>query len=263
MLGTTIAILTAITITVIATADESGPSNTCGFVTATVSDQPEFLNHITIQPRGTEINGDFTEIWGSQFIGGTSPTTSDLLEEFSNYSWLNKWRLPTGTWLGTMTGIDHNKSYIFRNRHGAGAVTKVFCGDVIPEGTLVDMGTIVDYTNSLIPGQPAHTFVANPLPLDRQISGVPGDIYNLIGSGFSCGHAVGDLIHHYNGTNWTNCFTMNGVNWFGTITALEAGKGYEIVDFTHGSDWNWTFTVGTDSLVNESATKQSKAASQK
>ncbi len=264
MLKKSITLLAVVAVAGVAFATESAPSNTVGFVTVTVSDNAAILNHITHQPRGTEVGGDFTEIWGSQFIGGSSPTTSDLLEEFSNYSWLNKWRLPTGTWLGTMTGIDHNKSYIFRNRHGVGAVTKVFAGDVIPTGTLVDMGMMVDITNAFIPGQPGRTFVANPLPMARQIGGVPGDIYNLIGSGFTFGApGVGDVIEHYTGANWINAFTMNGINWFGTITALNPGVGYEIADFTPGADWNWTFTVGTDVLAGEQSTKKSKVSSHK
>ncbi|MBL7034044.1 MAG: hypothetical protein ISR91_07850 [Candidatus Delongbacteria bacterium] len=261
-----IILLAVIAVAAVTFATESEPSITVGFVTIEVSDDPGTVNHITIQPRGTETDGDFTEIWGTQFIGGVSPAdvpdASDLLEEYVAGAWLNKWRNPGGTWIGSITGIDHYKSYFFYNRHGAGNVTKVFAGDVIPAGTVVNMGMIASTT---IPGVPVRTFVANPLPMQRMLSGVQGDCYNLLGSGL---HPVypsrpgGDAIEHYTGTVWLNAFYLGG-HWVGSLSSLVPGKGYEIVDMSAGPDWNWTFIVGTDVLTDEQADSTGKASSHK
>lgn len=266
MLKKSITLLAVVAVAGIAFATESAPSNGVGFVTVTVSELPEQYNHITIQPRGTEIDGDRTEIWGSQFIGALTSADSDLLEEFNNYGWDNLWRYVNppyvDTWVGTIANIDHYKSYLYKNRQGAGSVTKVFAGDVIPCGTLVDMGNIVDMTNAALPGYPGRTFVANPLPMTRQITGVAGDIYNLVGSGFTIGYSA-DKIEHYADPGWDNCFTGDGVNWYGTISALQPGVGYVIVDNTAGADYNWTFTACTDMIAGEQTAKKTKVSSHK
>jgi|SaaInl4_150m_RNA_FD_contig_51_825515_length_1520_multi_3_in_0_out_0_2 hypothetical protein len=265
MLKKSITLLAVVAVAGVAFATESAPSNTVGFVTVGVSDDSGMKNHITIQPRGTETAGDFTEIWGAQFIGGVSPAdvpnASDLMEEYVAGGWYNKWRSLSGAWIGSMTGIDHYKSYFFYNRHGAGNLTKVFAGDVIAEGTLVDMGAIA---STAIPGTPARTFVANPLPMQRMLTGVPGDVYNLFGSGFTAGPPgpTGDAIEHYTGSSWDSAFNIGG-NWMGTIASLDPGVGYEIADMTAGAGWNWTFTVGTDVLATEQSGKTNRVSSHK
>jgi hypothetical protein len=262
ILRKSITLLAVVIVAGVTFATESEPSNTVGSVAIEVSDDSSIRNHITIQPRGTEIDGDFTEIWGAQFIGGVSPAdvpdASDLLEEYVAGSWFNKWRNPGGTWIGSITGIDHYKSYFFYNRHGAANVTKVFAGEVIPEGTLLNMGMI---SSTTIPGVPARTFIANPLPMQRMLTGFQGDCYNLLGSGFhgSMG-PVGDAIEHYTGTVWLSAFNIGGY-WMGTISSLDPGKGYEIADMSSGTDWNWTFIAGTDVLTDEQADSTGKASS--
>jgi hypothetical protein len=159
-----------------------------------------------------------------------------------------------------MTGIDFYKSYFFYNRNGAANTVKVFAGDVIPEGTLVDMGTVL---STAVPGTPRRTFVANPLPMQRVLAGTTGDVYNLFGSGFTAGPPgpTGDAIEHYTGTAWLNAFNVG--SWIGTISSLDPGVGYEISDMTAGADWNWTFTVGTDVLATEQSSKTNRVSSHK
>jgi hypothetical protein len=255
MLKKSITLLAVVAVAGVAFATESAPSNTVGFVTVNVSDVDGAKNHITIQPRGTELNGDPTEIWGAQFIGGNGPGLSDVLEQYTYAGgWDILFRLPNGVWQGSITGIDHNKSYLFVNRHGAANTTKVFAGDVIPEGTYVDMGIVKDAFR---------TFIANPLPMQRPLSGQGGDCYNLLGSGFTSGPpGVGDTIEQYNGVGWDIAFNVGA--WQGNIMNLEPGIGYMIADNSvGGGDWNWTFTVGTDVLASEQNSKTRVISSHK
>ncbi len=254
MLKKSITLLAVVAVAGVAFATESAPSNTVGFVTVNVSDVNGQKNHITIQPRGTEIGGDPTEIWGAQFIGGPGPGVSDVLEEYTAAGgWNILFRAPDNSWMGTITGIDHYKSYLFVNRHGAANTVKVFAGDVIPEGTLVDMGMIKDSFR---------TFVANPLPLSRPVAGTPADVYNLIGSGFTIGPpGVGDTIEHFTGIGWNIAFNV-GI-WQGSIVSMDPGIGYIIADNSANADWNWTFTVGTDVLAAEQNSKTRTISSHK
>jgi hypothetical protein len=160
-----------------------------------------------------------------------------------------------------LTGVDFNRSYMLTNNNGAGNATKVWAGDVVPEGTVLDMGVMASSTT----GMGTRNFVSNPLPMERVITGETGDIYNLIGSCFTTGYpGSGDIIEHYDATTgWQSAFYdpygYPAPAWISyTGMNLEPGMGYIINDGSIGSDWNWTFTVGTDLVAAAPTTGVSK-----
>ncbi len=209
-----------------ALAVESDPSNTVGFVSQTV---PDGNSAFGICPQGLEVDKSVGLILGGQGTDG------DKIYEMVAGAWVT-WTKTAGSWGALL--MSYNEGFLYNNDTGADQ-SLVVAGDVVAEGTVVDMGDFPAGQNVMW---------GNPLPIDIDLD------TDDLGLGFQ----NGDKIYDMAGGAWVT-WTYDGFT-YGLDLLIGEGYLFKVDAANPAIDWN--YTVGSaPAAVQNDVRKVAKAAS--
>jgi hypothetical protein len=191
-----------------ALAIESDPSNTVGFISQTL---PTGFSAFSACPIG-----DVTGATGGDYIGGQG-LPGDII-----YKWQGFWAPYNHSAAWTGLTFDYNSGYLYKNNSGS-AQTLVVAGDVIAEGTALNMATSTG----------GFFGWGNPLPMDIDL-----DTDDL---GLYANLTTNDKLYNWQGF-WAP-YTFNG-----TATGLTVPAG-ETILFNTAAAFSWDYTVGGGALA--------------
>jgi hypothetical protein len=203
-----------------ALAVESDPSNTVGFISQTL---PAGYSTFSACPVGQAAGAAAGDFIGGQGLPG------DVI-----YKWQGYWAPYNHTAAWTGLTFDFNAGYTYANNSGS-AQTLVIAGDVIAEGTAINMATSTG----------GYFAWGNPLPMDLALDTDDLGLYAQI--------AANDKIYNWQGF-WAP-FTFDG-----TQTGLTIAAG-ESVLFSTAAGFTWDYTVGGAAVATAPARVQKTARS--